>query len=139
MFWDTVYLSHVNLNPIHPYEERVETEVDCLAANLTPAPADRGFSVRAARKRHWNHRHRDPADLAVDVEQGRRFRRPPRPPNADPFAFRLAEQLNRKIGVLIRHHILERPCNAMVQSARPSIRRIVAVRRGIAEAVGRAK
>jgi hypothetical protein len=28
-----------------------------------------GFSLRAGRKRHWNHRHRDPADLLPDVEQ----------------------------------------------------------------------
>jgi hypothetical protein len=33
--------------------------------------------------------------------------------HADPSAFRLAEQLNRQIGVRIRHHIAKRPGDAM--------------------------
>jgi hypothetical protein len=130
MFWDTVHLSHVNLNPIHPYEERVETEVGCLAANFDArasrsagsafGPGGNGTGITDIETRPispWTSS-RTPLPAPQPV---------PRPPpglraNADPFAFRPARQLNRQIGVRTRHRI-----------------RIAAVRRWILEALGRAK
>src|SRR6185295_18436951 len=64
------------------------------------------------RKRHQHDRHRNAADLALDIQQGPAAdpepggRRPARlRPHADPFAAWLAEQLHRKIGIGIGYHI----------------------------------
>ena len=108
----------------------METEVGRLAANLTPPPAPAGgLGLWAGRKRHRNHRYRDPADLAVDVEQDAASAVQPacRPPpglraNADPFACRLAEQLNRQ-RFESAPHILEWPCNVMGPARRAEHRR----------------
>ena len=63
----------------------------------------------------------------MDIEQNAASDAQParRPPfglcaYADPSAFGLAEQLNRQIGVRIRHNIAKRPRDAVVQSAGPS-------------------
>ncbi len=82
MFWDTVHLSHVNLNPVHPHEARMETEVGCLAANLTPAPADRRVRPSGRAETAPESPTSRPGRSRRGRRAGRRFRRPIRPPAA---------------------------------------------------------
>ncbi len=42
--------------------------------------------------------------------------------NANPFAGRRPEQLNRQVGIGVRHHVLERPCDAVGPVGRPENR-----------------
>src|SRR5260370_21171230 len=75
---------------------------------------------RGLRKRHQDDRHRDAADLTAHVEQRTASDSTPggRLPaglraNANPFAERLPEHLDRQVGIGIRDDILERARNAM--------------------------
>src|SRR6478736_951787 len=72
------------------------------------------------RKRHQDNRHRNPADLTMQVEQhaapGSKAggRPPPRlRANANPFSHRLPEELHRQVRVRVGHDVLEWPRNAM--------------------------
>ena len=81
MFLDTVYLSHVNLNPVRP-TAREETEVGCLGANLELVPAPRRvkalFFAETARESPTSR----PGRSRRGYRAERRFRRPSRPPAA---------------------------------------------------------
>ena len=75
---------------------------------------------RRLRKRHQDDGHRDTADLTAHVEQCTASDSNPRGrlpaglrTNANPFAQRLPEQLDRQVGIGIRDDILERARNAM--------------------------
>ena len=79
MFSDIVYLSHVNLNPVHTGGKRQNTGSGVLGhpfdAGASPA-ADSGFGWP---KRHGSRRSK-PGRFALDIEQDAAFRLPTRPP-----------------------------------------------------------
>jgi hypothetical protein len=68
IFVTSVYLSHVNLNPLHARDRTADTgkwsDKGRLSRREPLLGRRRGF-----REWHQDHRHRDPADLAVEVEQ----------------------------------------------------------------------
>ncbi len=75
-------LSHVNPNPVHAREEGVKTETACLGCKFDAGTSHlAGWGLQAARKRDWNHGHRDPADFDMEAGIARHFRRRTRPPS----------------------------------------------------------
>ena len=100
-------------------------------ANLTPAPAAAaGWGFRLAAETAPESPTSRPGRSRRGHRAGRRFRRPARPPAAiwprrecRPIGLPAAEQLNRQIGIRIRHHILERPGDAVGPVRRSEHRR----------------
>jgi hypothetical protein len=75
MFSDTVHLSHVNLNPVHPHETGAEPEVARLGRWIRcRRQSPGGLGVRAAPISHRNQGHRDRLIRALDVEQHHLYR-----------------------------------------------------------------